>query len=626
MKQLFNSQIRTGVTLFAALVLSSSSVFADFKNVDCTKNQKKLGISSAECKVLEKLWDSTNGKDWLEKRGWDSLSSVDTWDGVVVENGKVSSLLLYSNNLNGKIPSELGELSALKRLSLSHNILSGEIPASIGELSQLLYLELSDNLLSSDIPSSLGSLSYLNELYLNNNQLSGKIPTTLADLESLEVLKLYDNNLNGNIPSTFGALSNLDSLSLSENNLTGTIPVELGELSKLTYLDLKSNRLTGSIPVQLGNLDSLTGLYLQDNQLIGTIPSQLGNLLNLTDLDLSDNKLEGEIPPSLGNLSVLRYLNVANNQLSGDLPSSLLNLTIMNYLNLEGNKFVFSNVKDIYSELLYIPTFIVSPELLLDKNSSTSVEDKTLNDSSVENRSLVEKKNVVEALMPTTISVLSENELALFEAATLHIVGTNEAGDSLLVENEGEWKIEDDKIVFTPLATFKGSPKSIFYTVEDGNGVVSNPIELSIKRNTTEALTVNLLGKEKINIGQYSVTILLSESFKDKYPEYILSEDGKTLTLDGQGIWNVEDNGTATFRPDEGFEDEPADIEYLVLSKSGTKSAVGMLDIKNKLAIEESMNTTNNVGLFGIKELLLMLLLGGLLGMYYIRKADNKKA
>ncbi len=619
MEQLWYKQIKIGVTLFTALVLSSSSSLADFENIDCIKNQKTLGISVSECKVLEKLWDNTNGKDWLENKGWDTLNSVATWDGVTIEDGKVSSLLLYSNNLKGEIPSELGALSGLKRLSLTHNKLSGEIPESIGELSQLIYLELSNNNLSGSIPSSLGSLSQLNALYLNNNKLSGKIPESLGDLKRLEILKLYENNLSGEIPVSFGALSNLDSLSLSENNLTGSIPEELGELTKLTYLDLKSNQLTGTIPVQLGELENLTGLYLQDNKLEGTVPSHLGDLVRLTDLDLSNNKLEGDIPSSLGNLSLLRYLNVANNQLSGNLPSSLLNLTIIDYLNLEGNRFVFSNIEDIYSELVYIPTLILSPEVLLDKNSSIAVEDKISTDTFVATKSLVEE------VKPTIITILSEDELALLEVATLQIVGTEEAGDSLVVENEGEWSIEDDKIIFTPLIAFKGTPKSIFYTIKDNNGVVSNPIEISIKKNKTEALTINLLEQKNGDVEGYSVSILLPESFKDKYPEYILSEDRKKLTLEKQGVWQIEDNGTATFTPEEGFNGEPDDIEYLVLSKSGDKSAVGMIDIKYKLTSEENMNTTDNVGLFGIKELLLMLLFGGLLGMFYIGELENKK-
>jgi len=607
MKQLLDKQVKRGVILFTSLVLSSSFALADFENVDCTKNQKALGISTAECLVIEKLWESTGGKDWLEHHNWDSIEKVATWEGITVENGHISSLLLYSNNLKGAIPVELGKLSSLKKLSLSNNSLSGKVPESLGGLSELLYLDLGNNNLNGAIPSTLGSLSYLTELYLNNNKFSGNIPDSLGDLESLNVLKIYENNLSGSIPLTFGALSNLDILSLAENSLTGTIPSELGELRKLSYLDLKSNKLSGSIPARLGNLESLTGLYLQKNILTGDIPFQLGNLSNLTDLDLSDNKLSGSIPSTLGNLSNLTYLNVANNQLSEDIPSELLNLTRMNYLNIEENRFVFSNIEALYSEFLDIPEFILSPELIADKNVSNIDND------------------LVEESTSTIINVLSEDEIATLEMATLKIVGTEQAGDSLIVENEGTWSIQDDKIIFTPLESFRATPKSIAYTIENSDGVESNPIEIAVKKNKTEAFTINILENEKRDLEVYSVEISLPASFLEKHPEAILSGERKKLTVESEGVWEVENNGTVTFTPEEGFMGEPTNIEYLVFANSGDKSVVGSIDMKHKLNIDEEENETNSVPLFGLKGLLIVILFGGLFGVFYMREIENKK-
>jgi len=611
MKQVFQKQIKIGALFLTTLVLSSSFALAGFDNVDCVKNQKILAISVAECQVLEKLWDSAGGKDWQNNENWDSITNVDSWEGVIVENAKISSLLLYSNNLVGTIPSELGKLSSLKKLSLSNNSLTGKVPESLGELSELHYLDLGNNNLNGVIPIPLGSLLHLTELYLNNNQFSGSIPDSLGDLQSLNVLKMYGNSFSGSIPLTFGALSNLDILSLAENSLMGAIPSELGELTKLSYLDLKSNKLSGSIPARLGNLVSLTGLYLQKNKLTGDIPSELGNLSNLTDLDLSDNKLSGAVPASLGNLTTLTYLNVANNQLSGDVPSELLNLTRMNYLNIKENKFVFSNIEPLYEDLLGIPAFIISPKLIED---NTSTGDVINNDNS-----LVEKQ------IPITIKVLSEEEIATLEMATLKIVGTEEAGDSLLVENEGTWSIEDDKIIFMPLEGFNGTPKSISYTIENNDGVESNPIEISVKRNKTEALTVNILENEKRDLEVYSIEISLSESFLEQHPESILSKDRKELIVDSEGVWKVENNGTVTFSPEEDFIGEASHIEYLVFADSGNKFAVGMIDMKHKLSAEEEGSETNMVALFGVKGLLLMILFGGLLGMFYIREIENKK-
>jgi len=611
MEEVLSKSFRKLIFIFITLLLGSSYTLAGFTNVNCITNQKTLGISTEECQILEKLWESTNGKNWDEHQNWDTLTHANSWEGVTVENAKVVSLLLYSNNLKGEIPTELGDLIALRRLSLSNNSLFGEIPFSLGNLSELVYLELSNNSLNGSIPRSFGLLSLLTELYLNNNQLSENIPDTLGDLENLRVLKIYENNLSGNIPIRLGLLSNLNSLSLSENELTGTIPEALGMLSKLTYLDLKSNKLTGSIPLQLGNLDSLTGLYLQHNKLTGDIPYQLGSLSGLTDLDLSDNKLKGEIPFALGNLSKLTYLNISNNQLSGDLPSELLNLSLLSYLNLSGNQFVPSNIEDIDSELSYIPEYIISYKKSIDKISVTKETQLT--------------PNVIEETNPTIIKVLSEDEIAMLEMATLKIVGTNESGDSLFIKNEGRWSIDDDKIIFTPIEGFEVAPKSIFYTIKNANGVESKPIEVSMKRNKTEAFVINILEKKRRASELYSVEISLPEGFLDKYSESILSDNRKKLVVDTQGVWEVDNNGSILFTPKEGFTEDPTSIEYLVFLNSGDKSAVGIIDIKHKVSNEVNIDKTNTVALFGLNGLLLMILFGGLFGMFYMREIENKK-
>jgi Leucine-rich repeat (LRR) protein len=610
MKQLWYRQIKKGVTLFSVLVLSSTLLLADFENVDCIKDQKVLGISTVECKVLEKLWESTDGKEWQENKGWDSVTKVNSWEGISVENGKISTLLLYSNKIKGKIPSELGELDALKRLSFFNNNLFGSIPSSLGKLTKLEYLDLGSNNFSANIPASLALLSNLKELYLNNNQLSGNIPNTLGDLVNLHVLKLYDNNLSGAIPLTLGSLSNLDTLSLAENNLTGVIPSELGVLSKLSFLDLKSNQLSGEIPAQLGNIESLTGLYMQHNRLTGVIPSELGSLLNLTDLDLSDNKLKGELPVSLGQLSILTYLNISSNKLSGDIPLEILDLSRLNYLNLEENYFLSESIEAIGSKSSYIPECIISSQ----KNEVNS---------SLQN--ILPLTTTKEDVKTIDIKVLSEEEIAMLEMATLKIVGTDRAGDSLFVENEGKWKIEEDSIIFTPIEDFKGTPTPISYTIKNGDGVELSAVKIFVKRNKTKALTINLLENIESNRELYSVDILVSEDFMSKHPESLLSKNRKELTVDSEGVWRVESNGTVVFTPEENFTGNPTSIEYLLLKNSGDKSAVGIIDMNHKPIIDEDIEYANTVDLFGINGLLLMILLGGLYGVFYIRELENKK-
>ena len=225
--------------------------------------------------ALVAIYNATDGPNWVDNTNWLSDAPIGEWYGVTTENGRVIALDLDSNQLNGEIPPELGNLSALYNLSLSANQLSGEIPPELGDLSFLEVLAAYDNQLSGEIPSELGNLAYLSILRLSLNQLSGEIPPELGNLSSLRELSLLENQLSGEIPS------------------------ELGSLDRLWYLFLSRNQLSGEIPPELGNLTGLGTLLLSANQLSGAIPSELGNLVNLDLLALSNNMLSGCIPEAL---------------------------------------------------------------------------------------------------------------------------------------------------------------------------------------------------------------------------------------------------------------------------------------------------------------------------------------
>ena len=110
-------------------------------------------ISSSDKEVLVKLYKATNGNEWINK--WDLSSSVATWYGVKLQNGKVVSINLSNNNLTGEIPGEIVKLKSLQELNLYKNNISGAIPSDIGNLSELRILNLSFNKLSGNIPNSV---------------------------------------------------------------------------------------------------------------------------------------------------------------------------------------------------------------------------------------------------------------------------------------------------------------------------------------------------------------------------------------------------------------------------------------------------------------------------------------
>ncbi len=295
----------------------------------------KAQVNTQDSLALLALYNSTDGANWTTT--WNLNNPVGSWHGVTTTNGRVVELDFFFNNLNGSIPSELGNLTALTSLSLSLNDLTGSIPSELGNLTALTNLNLSINLLTGSIPSELGNLTALTNLSLSLNDLTGSIPSELGNLTALTNLNLSFNDLTGSIPSELGNLTALTSLNLSDNQLTGSIPTELGNLTALTFLNLQDNQLTGSIPTELGNLTALIDLYLQDNQLTGSIPTELGNLTALIDLYLQDNQLTGSIPTELGNLTALTFLNLNDNQLTGSIPTELGNLTALTNVDLSLN-------------------------------------------------------------------------------------------------------------------------------------------------------------------------------------------------------------------------------------------------------------------------------------------------
>ena len=225
----------------------------------------------AECNTLLGLKDELAGDASLN---WNADIGINMWDGVTVENARVTRLNLQNSNLTGNIPTELGNLTHLKRLILWGNDLTGNIPAE------------------------LGNLAKLEVLLLDRNQLTGDIPAELGNLANLKRLILWGNDLTGGIPAELGNLAKLQKLILSGNALKGSIPAELGNLAKLQELVLTNNQLAGSIPHELGNLVSLDRLALNRNQLTGDIPMQLVNLDKLNRLNLVGNKLTVCIPPT----------------------------------------------------------------------------------------------------------------------------------------------------------------------------------------------------------------------------------------------------------------------------------------------------------------------------------------
>lgn len=276
--------------------------------------------------------------------------------------GDIPTLLvlsLYSNYLNSTIPVQLGRLVRLTLLELSSNALTGDIPHQLGSSrSDLKEMSVSNNQLTGKIPASLSNLTNLGILDLSYNKLSGLIPNQLSRLQNLSALYLNNNELSGEIPSSFEQFRNLSILWLSTNQLSGSIPASISSITALEQLNLYGNFLTGSLPEQLHGLVSLRSLIVNENLLSGSFPTCLCTMPNVYEISLGSNLLTGTLPTScLLSIVPLHFLILSRNELSGDLSltssyqdTSLYNATLPTLLLLDSNLFVGAALRSLPSQ------------------------------------------------------------------------------------------------------------------------------------------------------------------------------------------------------------------------------------------------------------------------------------
>ncbi len=253
-----NSTVPT-VTLFSQpIFLTVSSVF------------------SVDSLAAVALFNSTGGASWVNKEGWLS-APLETWQGLIFGDGRITEINLPDNNLTGTLPVDIGNLAELTKLDLggstpygkstnpNRNKIGGSIPGSLNNLVNLNYLNLSSNELTGTLPAVFSSLVNLTELSLTANKLKlGNFPSPILSMTNLASLKLSSCGITGAIPAAFQNMVNLQSLILNDNQITN-IPLELASLPILYTLYLNNNLIT-DIP-DFSTLPVLTEAHVQANKL-----------------------------------------------------------------------------------------------------------------------------------------------------------------------------------------------------------------------------------------------------------------------------------------------------------------------------------------------------------------------
>ncbi|OMP06180.1 hypothetical protein CCACVL1_01688 [Corchorus capsularis] len=326
------------------IVNSSSLTYVDLSNSGL-KGRTPLGFGDLPNLQYLNLAGNLNlsaSCNQLFRRSWKKIESLNLASNNVhgklpAAIGNMTSLTyfdLFANNVEGGIPSSIGKLCSLMTFDLSGNNLTGTLPqflegtegcASNRPFPNLMYLRLSNNHLVGTLPEWLGQLQNLIELELSFNSLQGPIPASLGQLSKLTQLGLGGNELNGTLPDSFGLLSNLSTFDVSSNHLTGFISeAHFLRLSKLKILHLSANSFVVNVssnwipPFQVRNLD-MGSCYLGP-----LFPTWLKSQKEIQFLDFSNASISSSIPSWFWEISSnLSLLNVSFNQLQGQLPNPL---------------------------------------------------------------------------------------------------------------------------------------------------------------------------------------------------------------------------------------------------------------------------------------------------------------
>ncbi|XP_066383772.1 probable inactive receptor kinase At1g48480 [Miscanthus floridulus] len=166
---------------------------------------------------------------------WNSTTPTCQWQGVTCESGRVVELRLPGAGLMGSLPSGvLGNLSALRTLSLRYNALTGPIPDDVSRLSELRAIYFQHNSFSGEVPASLFELKNLVRLDIAGNKFTGKISPDFNKLIRLGTLYLDGNSFTGEIPKL--QLPALEQFNVSYNQLNGSIPSTLRKMPKDSFL------------------------------------------------------------------------------------------------------------------------------------------------------------------------------------------------------------------------------------------------------------------------------------------------------------------------------------------------------------------------------------------------------
>ncbi len=304
--------------------------------------------------ALRRIFDEMNGVNWDRQVGWTDINArIETYQGVVVTGGRVVSIDLSSNNLNGTLPNLVGEeLSQLTTFLLNGNQITDL--SDLSSLTSLVDLQVQDNLLdfsSLELNVGINGIVYAPQgiLLEPQNLIENEGNTVALNRVIGGTSNVYSWRKNGlEIAGVTSGILSFEEVSFDDEGTylasvtnqsvpgltiaTEAITIRISSLETdsialRTIYDemdgpnwIRGQNWTSEPIAQWDGVtitnNRVTGVDLSSNMVSGDLSAAVLDLINLEVLDLSDNLIQDI--PSLSSLGLLTSVNISDNQIGFD--------------------------------------------------------------------------------------------------------------------------------------------------------------------------------------------------------------------------------------------------------------------------------------------------------------------
>ncbi|PNX85807.1 disease resistance protein (TIR-NBS-LRR class) [Trifolium pratense] len=285
----------------------------------------------------------------------------------------LTELLAYNSGIK-ELPSTIGSLSYLRKLSVGKCKLLSKLPDSFKTIASITELDL-DGTSIRYLPDEIGEMKQLRKLEIGNCSNLESLPESIGHLASLTTLNIINGNIR-ELPASIGLLDNLVNLTLNKCRMLKQLPASIGNLKSLCHLKMEETAMK-DLPESFGMLSSLRTLRMAkrphlvpisvENTGSFVLPSSFCNLTLLYELDARAWRLSGKVPDDFEKLSLLETLDLGQNNFHS-LPSSLEGLSFLKKLSLPN-----------CTELISLPSL---PSSLIELNADNCYALETIHDMS----------------------------------------------------------------------------------------------------------------------------------------------------------------------------------------------------------------------------------------------------